>query len=119
MLTRFFRWVLQVILVCLVGFFGFHYFTRPELHSCVSIPVSSLSGHTEKLDLDQDKVDEFMSRLTDQVTQVASRGGQLVDNLSSIETPAEAQGDIRSQLLDKGQYLYCKAVVEKVEKEQS
>lgn len=109
------RWLLQITLLVTVCFFGYHYFTRPELHSCVSIPLSTLDGKT-KVDLDQEKVDRFMDRFTRELSNVASRGGQLMDDLSQIETPAEADGDVQQQLLDKGQYLYCKAVVDKVEK---
>ncbi len=112
---NFWRWLLQIVLLVLVGFFGFHYFTRPELHSCVSIPLSSLQGKTT-VDLNQEKVDLFMSRFTDQMRTVASRSGSLMDDLSRLETSEEADADLSSQLLDRGQYLYCKAVIDKVEK---
>ena len=108
------RWLLQIVLIVMVGFFGYHYFTRPELHQCVSIPLSSLNGRTQ-IELDQEKVDLFMERFTQQMRGVASQSGALLNNLSSLETSAEADGDWREQLLDQGQYLYCRAVVEKVE----
>ena len=109
------RWLLQIVLIVMVVFFGYHYFTRPELHQCVSLPLSTLNGQTQ-LDLDQKKVDLFMERFTQEMRGVASHSGALLNNLSSLETSAEANSDWREQLLDQGQYLYCRAVVEKVEK---
>ena len=108
------RWLLQIVLILMVGFFGYHYFTRPELHQCVSIPLSTLDGRTQ-IELDQDKVDVFMERFTQEMRGVASQSGALLNNLSSLETPAETDGNLSEQLLDRGQYLYCRAVVEKVE----
>jgi len=112
------RWLLQIFLLATVAFFGFHYFTRPELHSCVSIPLASLQGKTT-VNLDQQKVDIFMDRFTHEMRDVASRSGTLMEHLSSVETPAEAEGDLRTQLLDRGQYLYCKAVIDKVEQSEN
>ena len=110
------RWVLQVVLVILVAFFGYHYFARPELHSCVSIPLATLQGRT-KIDLDQEKVDRFMDQVSHQMQGVASNGARLLDTLASGEAQTDMQDLADSDLLDAGQYLYCKAVVRKVENE--
>ncbi len=108
------RWVLQVVLVVLVLFFGYHYFARPELHSCVSIPLSTLQGRT-KINLDQEKVDRFMDQVADQMKGVASNSARLLDKFASGETQLDSQDLVDEDLLDAGQYLYCKAVVRKVE----
>ena len=56
------QFLLQIVLLTTVIFFGWHYFTREELHSCVSLPLASLNGKTEKIDLDQAKIDAFVAK---------------------------------------------------------
>jgi hypothetical protein len=111
---KIFRLFLQLFLIIAVVFFGYHYFTRPELHSCVTIPLKSALGYAGKTDLDEAKLNEFLKRLGEQASQVASQGSKLTQNLKAVETSSEAT--MKDSLLDQGQYLYCKAVVDKVEK---
>jgi hypothetical protein len=64
--------------------------------------------------VDQEKVDTFMTEMARGLGQVASRGGELAQLWQGVDVGvATREGD----LLDKGQYLYCKAVVNKVEGE--
>lgn len=115
---RILRFLLQIVLLVLVGFFGWHYFTREELHSCVSLPLASLSGKTEAVNLDQDKINEFMANFGSGLTTVAQRSGNLWQSLqaTAAATPEEkADQNLADQLLDKGKYLYCKTIVDQVE----
>ena len=109
------RTLVQWFFIIAFCFFAWHFFTKPELHQCISLPVASLSGVTPKVNLDQAKVDHFLDELSQQLAQAGSKSNELLSHLSSIEATASDKpaGD---ELLDRGQYLYCKAVVDKVEK---
>jgi hypothetical protein len=104
------RLLVQVLLVGAVGFFGYHYFTREELRGCISTPLASLAGKTGRVELDEQKVDQFVEKLGEGLSAVASKGAGLAEKLKAVEQEEGSEG-----VLDKGQYLYCKAVVEKVE----
>ena len=114
---RLFRSVLQLVLVVLVVFFGYHYFTRPELQQCVAAPLASLSGKSVTYQVDEAQVAQFLTDLSAQLGQVTQRGGDLLEALTAVETSGEAS--VQNQLLEKGQYLYCRGVVEQFEREQA
>lgn len=108
------RWILQITLIATVGFFGYHYFAREELRSCVSVPLASLSGKTKELDFDQNKVNQFVASLNENFQQLATQGNKVLGAFQLAEATKETE--LANQIFDKGQYLYCKSVVEKVEK---
>lgn len=109
-----FRWILQIFLISVVVFFGYHYFSREELRSCVSVPMASLSGKTQELNFDQSKVNNFVAELNNSFNQLANQGHKVLGAFQTIE--ATNQADLSNEIFDKGQYLYCKNVVDKVEK---
>jgi hypothetical protein len=110
---KIFRLILQLLLIIAVIFFGYHYFTQPELRPCLTIPLKTAFGYAKKTELDENKVNEFLDRLGEQASQVASQGGKLAQNLRAVEASPGAK--TKDSLLDTGQYLYCKAVVEQME----
>ncbi len=107
------RWLLQVILVVLVVFFGYHYLTKEELRSCISVPIATLDGKQAVVQVDQKKVDEFLNKLSMSVDDLSIQSEKMLENLKAVETTQT--GKLSDQLIDKGQYLYCKTVVTKVE----
>lgn len=112
---KIFRLLFQLLLIILVVYFGYFYFTHDSMKACVSEPLASLIGKTSQGELDSTKVNEFLAKLGTSMSEVAQRGSSLSSNLSAVETDSEAT---TNSLLDKGQYLYCKAVVDKVENPQ-
>lgn len=121
MIVKILRWLLQVILLVTVCFFGYHYLTREELRSCVSVPLTSLNGKSEKIKVNEEQVEVFMANFGDGLKGVVTQGENLWQNLGAANTEA-SQGaekqDLADQLIDKGQYLYCKTVVDRVESEE-
>ena len=122
MLVKILRWILQIVLVILVGFFGYNYFTREELRECVTTPLASLNGHSDKIKIDEKKVALFMDNFGNVLSGVVEKGESLWGKLQEASSGAEAstsaaQKKLADQLVDKGKYLYCKSVVERVEKE--
>jgi hypothetical protein len=90
---------------------------RSELRGCVSGPIANVTGkgQEEGVKLDQEKVEEFLEKLGVGIADVVSKSGQLASNLQVATSASESS--LQEQLIDKGQYLYCKAVVDKVERE--
>lgn len=122
MLVRILRWILQIVLVILVGFFGYNYFTREELRECVTTPLASLNGKSDKIKIDEKKVALFMDNFGNVLGGVVEKGESLWGKLQEASNGAEAstsaaQKKLADQLVDKGKYLYCKSVVERVEEE--
>lgn len=122
MLIKILRWILQIILVVLVGFFGYNYLTHEELRECVTTPLASLSGKSDKIDIDEEKVALFMDNFGNALGGVVEKGENLWEKLQEASSGAEAstsaeEKKLADQLVDKGKYLYCKSVVERVEKE--
>lgn len=117
------RWLLQLILIAAVIFFGYHYFTREELHGCISVPLESLSGKTTAITLSQAEINQFMTNLSQGVGQAVNKGDEIWNELgagkileATISSHEATASGWSQQLLDKGKYLYCKAVVSQVEK---
>ncbi len=122
-MSKILRWVFQVVLVILVLFFGYHYFTREELRGCVTIPVASLNGVSEQVHLDQAAVDQFVENFGDGLSLVVENGENLWHKVS--ESWSEAGGvvggeasdaaSLAEEMVDRGHYLYCRTVVDRVE----
>lgn len=120
MLVKILRWILQIVLVILVGFFGYNYFTREELRECVTTPLTSLNGKSDKIKIDEKKVALFMDNFGNVLGGVVEKGENLWEKLQEASSGADAstsaaQKKLADQLVDKGKYLYCKSVVERVE----
>ncbi len=113
-MLNFCRWLLQLFLLALVCFFGYHYYTRPELHACLSAAIATLQGKKFTTGLDEAKVNHFLDELRGQLDGVANKGNQLWQHLSSVESTAS--GNPRDEFIDGAQYLYCRAVIDKVER---
>jgi hypothetical protein len=109
------RLLLQILLLALVIFFGYHYFTRPELYACLSVPLANLSRQTKDVPLEREKIENFILQFTHELSAVASRSSQFLTDLQSA--PATASGQLSDQLLNKGEYLYCKSIIDKIEQQ--
>lgn len=121
MLIKILRWILQVVLVILVGFFGYNYFTREELRECVTTPLASLNGKSDKIQINEEEMKLFMENFGTTLSGVAEKGENLWEKLQEASAGAEAstsaeEKKLADQLVDKGKYLYCKSVVDRVEK---
>jgi hypothetical protein len=110
--VKLFALLFQLLLIALVGFFGYQYFSHPELRACVTTPLTTLIGKTAHTEIDEAKVNQFLESLGANLTSVASKSARLTNSLKAVSAHDASS---QSQLLDQGQYLYCKAVVDKVE----
>lgn len=121
MIGKIISWLIRILLVVAVCFFGYHYLTREELHSCVTTPLMSLNGKTDKIQVDEATVEKFMANFGAGLSGVVEKGGDLWENIKEASAGAEASGSgkakLADELIDKGKYLYCKSVVDRVEGE--
>lgn len=122
MIIKILRWIIQVVLVVLVGFFGYNYFIHEELRECVTTPLASLNGKSDKIQINEKEVALFMDNFGTALGGVVEKGENLWGKLQEASSEAEAsksaeQKKLADQLVDKGKYLYCKSVVDRVESE--
>lgn len=106
MILKLIRYLIQLAMLCLIVYFGYYYFTHQTVGVCVSAPLANLVGKAQNQAPDKALMDAFLSRLSDQAAEAAARGMALSDYLTAT---SEAKNN--DDLFDKGQYLYCKAVV--------
>ncbi len=119
-MLKIFRFILQIVLLALVLFFGYHFFTKKELRSCVSLPLASLSGKSMQFNVDEQQVENFMDNFGSGLKNVTQRGENLWQNLGAVNEEASRAGenkDLAEKIVDKSKYLYCKTVVDRVESE--
>ncbi len=116
------RWLIQIVLLITVVFFGYHYLTKSELQQCVTVPLASLNGKTEKINVDEEKVAAFMGKFGAGLEGIMENGEGLWEKFQTMNASESAKAtddgkekSLKDELIDKGKYLYCKSVVEKVE----
>jgi hypothetical protein len=113
------RFLFQVALVGAVIFFGYHYFTKPNLRSCVEQPISDLSNWQKEngLTFNGQEVKDILLGIKANVTTVASKSGEFLQNTGELVKKEEgsANDKVSTAIVTEAQYQYCKSVVEKYE----
>lgn len=103
----------HLILIAMVAYFGYYYFTHQTAGVCVVAPMADLIGKAKKNQPDKQQVDNFLTTMGDQANEAAKRGMALSDYLSSTSSAETINNS--GDLFDIGQYYYCKMVVTKAE----
>jgi hypothetical protein len=112
-MKRLLRFIFQLCLVALVIFFGFHYFTNPQLQNCVAQPIEDLSEWQRENDLtfNGQEVRDILNGIHQNIVTVATRSGEF------IQRTEESDFDFSQGIITEAQFLYCQSVVERHRRE--